>query len=228
MQSRNEILGLGVYTPREAARLVGGTPQQIIRWTRGSGPNDPLWNAQFQFIEDSTEISFLDLIEVRVVRAMRSAGISSQAIRYAISCAQEKFGIDRPLASRNFKTDGNEILMDAIENDGELVSLSKKRPGQKVFKAVVQQSLDDLEYEGDYAAKWRPKSHSAIIIDPKRNFGDPVLDEYGISSNTIYQEFLEFNDAKYLASVYEVPLAAVNSAIRFESGLDFRTSETNG
>jgi hypothetical protein len=48
----NKILGLGVYTPREAARLVGTDPQQVLRWTRGSGPNEPLWNAHYQFLDD--------------------------------------------------------------------------------------------------------------------------------------------------------------------------------
>src|SRR6056297_3360478 len=169
------ILGRGVYTPREAARLIGTSAQQVLRWTRGSGPNPPLWHAHYQFLdEDITEISFLDLVEVRVVAALRRASISLQAIRFA----EEKYALDRPLASQSFKTDGTEILMDAVEKDGEFVSLSKKRPGQKVFREIISQSLNDLEYEGNLAARWRPRQFSSVIIDPSRHFGDPILDKY--------------------------------------------------
>lgn len=217
----DQILGQGVYTPREAARLVGINAQQVLRWTRGSGPTDPLWHAHYQFLDDEiTEISFLDLIEVRVVAAMRRAEISLQSIRFAILFAKEKYNIDRPLSSLDFKTDGSEILMKAVENDGQYVSLSKKRPGQKVFKEIVSQSLNDLEYEGSQAARWRPHGFSKIVIDPKRRFGDPILENYGISTKTLQAEFLEFGDLEYLSNIYEVPKKTLELAISFEDKLD--------
>lgn len=217
----NGILGQGVYTPREAARLVGTNPQQILRWTRGSGPSEPLWHAHYQFLdEDVTEISFLDLVETRVVASMRKAGISLQAIRFALAYAQDKFGIERPFASRLFQTDGSEILMTAVENDGELVSLSKARPGQKVFREIISQSLNDLEYDDDLAARWRPARFSAVIIDPARNFGDPLLDEYGVSTEVISNEFQEFKDLDYLSGIYEIPKKAIRQGIAFEQNLD--------
>jgi len=217
----NAILGLGVYTPREAARLVGTNAQQVLRWTRGSGPNEPLWPAHYQFLDDDiTDISFLDLIEVRVVAAMRRANISLQSIRFAISFAQEKYGISRPLASQSFKTDGTEILMEAVENDGEIVSLSKQRPGQKVFREIILQSLSDLEYEEETAARWKPRRFSGVVIDPRRFFGDPILDKHGISTSTLKKEFDEFGDVKYLASIYEIPENMARLGIKFEQSLN--------
>lgn len=219
------ILGKGVYTPREAARLVGTNAQQVLRWTRGSGPNEPLWNAHYQFLdEDVTELSFLDLVEVRVVTALRRASVSLQSIRFAISFAQEKYGIERPLASQSFKTDGTEILMEAVENDGEFVSLSKKSAGQKVFRQIIAQSLNDLEYEGELAARWRPQNFSSVVIDPARHFGDPILDEYGISTGILFDEFKEFGDVTYLSKIYEIPEKVLNSGVLFEKSLD----EANG
>ncbi len=223
-----EILGHGVYTPREAARLVGETPQQVLRWTRGSGPSDPLWPAYYQFIDDSTEISFLDLVEIRVVSAMRKSGISLQSIRYAIDFAQEKLNVAHPLSSREFKVDGSEILMDAIENDGEYISLSKKRPGQKVFREIVRQSLNDLEYDGDYVSRWRPRNHKSVVIDPSRNFGDPILDSFGISTSMLHREAKEFNDLNYLSEIYEIPLQVVRQAVAFEQSLDAEVKKTDG
>ena len=119
-----------------------------------------------------------------------------------------------------FKTDGGEILMQAVEKDGEFVSLAKARPGQKVFSEIVKQSVKDLEYEGETVARWRPHKTRDVVIDPSRQFGTPILDEFGVSTATLYEEYNFFDDARYLSKVYEIPLRLVNEAIRFEKQLD--------
>lgn len=222
------ILGEGIYSPRQAARLLGTSPQDVIRWTRGSGPAAPLWRAHYQFLDDTTEVSFLDLVELRVVRALRAAQISLQAIRYAIEFAQKRFEIDRPLATVRFKTDGTEILMDAVERDGELVSLSKKRPGQKVFSRLVEQSVSGLEFEGSRVKRWRPDQTKYVVIDPERAFGDPVLDEFGVSTRVLLQEFERFRDYKYLSRLYEVDVAQIRDAVLFEERLNQPTGRNSG
>lgn len=224
-----DIFGEGIYTPRDAARLLGVSRQDVLRWTRGSGTSDPLWHAHYQFIDDTTEISFIDLVEIRAVRALRRAGISLQAIRFAIKCAQEKYSIQRPLSSLQFRTDGTEILMEAVEQDGEYVSLAAKRPGQKVFAKLISQSVKDLEYEGGQAARWRPEKSPAVIIDPRRSFGTPILDDYGVSTDTIYKDYQSGLMPAYLAKVYELPKKLVSEAVGFEQALDSGVSaEKNG
>lgn len=223
-----EILGKGVYSPREAARLIGSTPQEVMRWTRGSGPYEPLWNAYYQPLQDTTELNFADLIEIRIVRSFRKANISMQAIRFAIQFATEKFGISHPLTAIGFKTDGQEILMEAVEKDGEYVSLSKKRPGQKVFAEIIRQSLVDLEYEEDTVARWRPKAAKGIVIDPARYFGDPILDKFGVSTSILAKENSIFNDINYLSSIYEIPKKDISEALKFEKSLDSQNSAKNG
>jgi uncharacterized protein (DUF433 family) len=223
-----QSLARGVYSPRQAARLLGSSPQDVLRWTRGSGDHEPLWKAHYQFLEDTTEISFLDLIELRVVRALRLSGISLQAIRYAIEVAQKRFRIDRPLSAVQFKTDGSEILMDAVEHDGEFVSLSKKRPGQKVFSRIVAQSVSGLEFEGSRVSRWRPNQTKHVIIDPERSFGDPILDDVGISTRVLSDEFERFRDYKYLSRLYEIDIAQIRDAVGFEDRLNQPIGRNSG
>lgn len=222
------IIGEGIYTPREAARLIGGTPQQVLRWTRGSGASDPIWKAHYQFLDDTTEVSFIDLIELRVVRGLLKLGASLQAIRYAIGVAKNKFGIDRPLSSVAFQIDGREILMDAIERDGELVSLSRQRPGQKVFRDIVAQSVSGLEYDGSQVARWRPIIAKHVVIDPKRSFGDPIVDEIGVSTSTLYKEWMSRPNFRKIAAQYEVKELLVRDAVKFEKALTLMVSEKRG
>ncbi|MFZ5964180.1 hypothetical protein ACOXXX_14635 [Thalassococcus sp. BH17M4-6] len=214
------ILGQGIYSPRQAARLIGGKPQDVLRWTRGSGSSEPLWNAYYQALEDATELSFSDVVELRVVKSFRDAGISLQAIRYAISFAQRQYGVERPLSTLRFKTDGREILHEALELDGQMVSLSKKRPGQKVFTEIIKQSLSGLEYEDGNAARWRPAQAKHVVIDPGRQFGSPMVDEFGISTAVLFDEFEEFKDMAYLSRIYEIPNSVILDAVRYEQNLD--------
>ena len=212
----------------EAGRLIGASAQDVLRWTRGSGANDPIWRAHYQFLDDTTELSFVDLIELRVVRALRKREVSLQAIRYAISLAKEKFQIDRPLSSRQFKTDGAEILMDAVEGDGELVSLSKRNPGQKVFSKIVDQSVSGLEYDNNNVARWRPTSAGHVVIDPRRIFGTPILDQNGISTGALYREWRATPDIKKLSRIYEIPEVLIKDAIGYEEHLSKMPEPSSG
>lgn len=221
-----DIFGEGIYTPRQAARLIHGTSQEVLRWTRGSGPNGPLWSAHYSELDDTTEISFFDLIELRVVKAFRGAGISLQSIRYAIDFAQDKYGVEHPLSSLRFKTDGREILMEALEQDGNYVSLSKRQPGQKVFTEIVRQSLRDLEYDDQTVARWRPSIAKFVVIDPKRSFGDPILDEFGVSTEVLLREYNVFLSADYLSKIYEIPVKYVRDALAFERSLQEDSSSS--
>lgn len=222
------IFGAGIYRPREAARLIGVSAQDVLRWTRGSGPTEPIWKSHFHDLDDATEVSFLDLIELRVVRALRLAEVSLQAIRYAIQLAQQKFGIARPLSAVQFKTDGPEILMDAVENDGELVSLSKNSPGQKVFRQVIDQSVSDLEYEGEQVLRWRPGTARYVVIDPSRAFGAPLVDKAGVSTEILFREWERTPDFKFLSRLYGMDEVQVRDAVHFEEQLSSEMRSNSG
>lgn len=214
------IFGEGVYTPKEAARLIGGSPLDIIRWTRGTANIAPVWHARYSEFEDSTAISFLDLVETRVVRAFRRSGVSLQAVRAAISIAQERYGIERPLSSLEFKTDGKEIVFCALENDGNSESLSRKNPGQKLFGSIVDLSLKDLDYENGRAVRWRPTADEEVVLDPKRSFGAPILEKFGISTSVLADESRNGLRPAQIARLYEIPPKLVNAALRYEASLD--------
>lgn len=219
MSKSVNILGAGIYTAKDAARLIGTTPAAIRHWLLGGADRQPLWRPHYADLTDGREISFGDLMELRVVVALRAAGLSLQSIRFAITLAQEKFGLERPLSTRSFKTDGREILLTVAGDEG-LVSLSRRSAGQHVYREVVAQSLLDVEFESDHVARWLPRTARSIVIDPGRLFGEPVLDRYGIATRTIYEDFLAYGDAKHISAIYEIPVSAVRGGINFERGLD--------
>jgi len=215
----HEIFGEGIYTPSEAARLIGCSPIDVRRWTRGSGSTDALWNGYYQDLDDSAEINFEDLVELKTVFALRKV-TSLQSIRYAYELAKDTFDVDRPFLTLNFKTDGNEILAKSAVNEEDLTSLSKKHPTQRAFGRLIEQSLKDLEYDGGKVVRWRPSIAKQVVVDPARSFGAPILDDFGVSTRTLFDEHAEFKDLSYLSNIYEIPKAMVSEAIKFEQKLD--------
>lgn len=214
-----EVFGRGIYTPREAARILGCSPVDVRRWTRGSGTSEPLWSAYYQDLDETSELSFEDLVELRTVLALRKV-TSLQAIRFSYEEAKIRFGVQRPFSSLEFKTDGKEILAKIPEIDDSFLSLSKKAAGQSVFGKIIEQSLKGLEYEDGQAARWRPVIAKFVVIDPRRQFGEPIDDEYGVSTRTILADFNNFGDIKYLENIYEIPAENIRDALKFEKNLD--------
>ncbi len=220
MTFEKPILGVGIYTPREAARYVGANSQSVLRWTRGSGALDPLWHNYFQELNDDTELSFRDLIEILVVSKFRAQGVSMQKIRYAIELAREEFQTDYPLSHRDFYTDGERILVQA-DGESEFTSLDKRDGLQRAFREIVAPSLQDVEFNNATPNYWRPShGRNDVVLDPSRSFGTSILDEYGISTSVLRQEFDEFKNVLYLSEIYEIPAEQVISAIDFEYYLD--------
>ncbi|WP_455921809.1 hypothetical protein [Pseudomonas putida] len=59
----------------------------------------------------------------------------------------------------------------------------------------------------------------AIVIDPDRNFGRPILSASGIDTGLLYHAYLaEDKDRKRIAVLYEIPVTDVDAVIAFEGG----------
>lgn len=221
------LLGIGLYSFSEAARLTGIESSQLRRWLRGyayrpKGEQEkrtapPLWHSPLQD-EDLDALSFGDLLEVRFVEAFRKHGVTLQTIRAAARHARELFSTDYPFTSRRFRTDGRDVFAEAIRETGEteVMDLAKK---QYVFEKVVRPSLyTGIEFGPDeMATRWFPVSNSkAVVLDPQIAFGKPIVTDVGIRTDILYEAFQAEQDKHLVARLYVVPVAAVDHAIRFE------------
>jgi len=96
----DDVLGRGVYRAAEALRLINFrrryetstrtiSRQTIARWLRGydyvrdgvTHHSDRLWRPDYINEDDTIELSFRDLIELRFVKAFRDVGLSLPTIR---------------------------------------------------------------------------------------------------------------------------------------------------
>ena len=230
--------GTGIYTLSEAARLINVPARKIHRWLYGysypkkSGESmvqafsAPLWSPQLSKDEyDAEVIGFNDLLEVRFVSAFVEHGVSLVVVRRCMETARALFGVDYPMTSGSFKTDGKTIFADAIAKSVKEGALLDLKSRQLAFKDIINPSLyAGIEYDGRRASKWYPQGRRQhIVLDPSRQFGSPIVDETGVPTEVFYASYLAEGATpqavKQTARVYEAPVKLVEAAIRFEQGL---------
>lgn len=130
-------------------------------------------------------LSFVNLVEAHTLAAFRECGVSMQKIRPAVLYVAEQLGIDHPLASEHLLTDGAELFFRYMkhEREDELVALlNLSRGGQIVFDEVVDRYLHRVDWAKDHYAErlWPAGREEGIVVDPRRGFGQPILDRRGV------------------------------------------------
>lgn len=222
------LLGIGIYSAKEAEQLINVKHADIVRWMFGSDNARPLWDNQLNSL-DVKYIGFHDLLELRVVNHLREKGISLQAIREAITFAKATYNDEHPLISRRFMTDGKSIFSETAKktNDSELLDLLKR---QYVIKPVVEKGLfAGIEYDtfGKKALRWRPnvKKFKSVVLDPELSFGKPIIDGTGITTSTLYDAYcVEDKNIKFVASLFEVQESAVKTAVAYEKSIGIQVA----
>src|SRR5262245_13290778 len=97
-----ELVGVGLYTPAEAGRLLHVRAAKISRWLRGHQIGDriyeALWRSQVDLGDGRIWLGFRDLMETRVADGFIRLGLSPQRVRAAILEARTIIGEDLPLS----------------------------------------------------------------------------------------------------------------------------------
>ncbi|KRE21383.1 hypothetical protein ASE66_28535 [Bosea sp. Root483D1] len=219
------LIGLGLYTPAEAARLIKVPAAKLTRWLKGHGSGNrtypPLWHGQVDLHDDKLYLGFLDLVQSRMASAFIAAGLSPQKVRRALILARELIEHDHPFATSRFRTDGRTLLLEALgedEDDRPLVDLFKR--GQYVMHKVIEPSLKGIDFDTDIAARWWPRGRASdIVLDPARQFGQPIIESVGIPTSILSAAAEAEGSVTRAARLFRVSTAAVQRAVDFEHGL---------
>jgi uncharacterized protein (DUF433 family) len=221
------LIGIGLYTVPEAARLTHVAVPRIRRWLGGyryrNGGREhvsaPLWQPEVPKFGSRVELSFRDLMELRFVHLFLERGLSLHAIRRAIEKAVVMLGIERPLSTQCFRTDGRTIFLEVAREVDEPALLDLKRD-QYLFHRMVAPSFKDIDFEGGLPIRWWPSSErKGIVLDPKRAFGKPILADYGIPAAALADAYKVRRSFKLVGLDFEVPEKAVRDAVVFQERL---------
>jgi uncharacterized protein (DUF433 family) len=211
------LIGIGIYTPAEARRYTHVPAARIRRWLRGHAVGgmryEALWLPQIDIGDDRIYLGFRDLTEVRVVDALIKAGLSAQKLRRAIEIARDRYGLERPLSTNAFRTDGKNVFL-LLSNEGEdrVVDIFTD---QYAIKRVIEPSFRGLDFN-DEGVPTRWHISRGVVLDPERSFGQPIEVETLVPTHILAAAVEAEGSVKAAARAYEVSIRAVNQALAFE------------
>lgn len=202
------------YGVREAAIYSDISSQTIRNWEK-------LTNRPSALSERSAgeRLSYLQLIEVAIVAAATKAGVKLRTIRATREYLSREFESEFPFAEYRFKTDGKKMFIDYLDligrdGDGKLLEASGK--GQLAWAQIIGR-LQQFDYDKDVrlATRWHVGgSRSAVIIDPRIQFGRPSV--RGVLTWIIAARSDAGEDIAYIARDFGIPKSAVADALAFE------------
>lgn len=219
--------GIGIYTAPEAARMVGMQPTTLRRWLLGydhdAKHEAPLWRPQYDPGDDAgVLLGFRDLVEARIVNALRAKKIGLPTIRVCMERAREIVGQDRPFSTSQFKTDGKTIFLEITRDldEPQLIDLRRK---QGVFNRVVAPSLADLDFGPDGAERWwLLHGKRTIVADPEHAFGQPIIAEHGMTTARVAQAVRAEGSIAAAAKIYEIKPKLIRDALAYERQAELR------
>lgn len=223
MISTRDDLGIGIYTSAEAAFYARVRAQTMRRWIFGDSRGEAVIDAQLGDTEKV--VTFLDFVQALAIRAIRvQYKIPLPKIRGAVEKAQEEFGVKYPLAmphktfvfsDRSGKGHGE--LLIRIES-GKLVQLSGRESGNYVIKPVAELYMDHLKFDDrmmpyEFVA-WSGEERS-IIMNPRRRFGEPIVDPCGYTARTLWEANVDEGGLDAAAVAYGVAREDVALAVSY-------------
>jgi predicted RNase H-like HicB family nuclease len=129
------------FNTASAGRICGVTARQLDYWDRTHVIKPSVREASGH--GSARLYSFMDLIQLRVVKTLKDKGISLQKIRKALRYLRKHMpDIDKPLADLRFLTDGETIFVITREDKKMIDTL---RHGQLIFTMALGEIIDELK-----------------------------------------------------------------------------------
>jgi uncharacterized protein (DUF433 family)/DNA-binding transcriptional MerR regulator len=199
------------YNCLQAAQYIGVPVHTLRRWIGEDG---------LIVTPHSNALSFNNLAEAHILKAMRKVhGLPLQGIRKALAELARVRHSEHPLLDETFETDGVDLC---IRHEDAVINLSRK--GQTEFREFVSLYLHRIQRDDagrvarlfPFVVAERADEPKSISISPTVSFGRPVLAGTGISTSVIVGRFNARDSVADLALEYQVPVAILEDAIRWE------------
>lgn len=228
MERRQSLLGVGIYSVPEAARITGVSAPRIRRWVRGyqfySGdvPHEspPVWKPDLPILDQTIALSFRDLIEVRFVDYFIGKGVTWKLLREAARYAANEVGNSHPFSTKQFRTDGRRIFRDFADS-GKPRALLDIVAKQFAFRSIIEPRLyAGLDFQGDHPIRWFPLSRSRrVVVDPGISFGQPTTHPEGVPTRALAGSFRAEKSIERVAQWFQVDKRSVRDAVEYERQL---------
>ncbi len=217
----------GLYSVAEARHLTGVSDPRIRRCIWGYSVSEPVFKGDYAAAEGLKTVSFLDMVQIRLLSRLRQEGIGWARLRKAIQKGTSHLGTSHPLVTRRCRVLGKTIYVNVADHEGQdqLVDILT---AQIAMEPILAPFLEELDFHDDkylLAKRWWPMGKDyPVVVDPLRCFGRPILTKWGIPTRVIADSYSTTKSAREVAEWYEVDPDSVEAAVRFEEHLETRTA----
>lgn len=216
--TNHPTIGYGVYTVSEAATLLGLPTGKVRYWL------NKFWDERLQsdsYLKYSwgegrgKAVNFYTLIEFFIFYHLRKSGVPASRILKSHQFLAKEFGVAYPFAVYKIMTDGKSILFSA--DQGESIASADKKL-QYNIPGIIKDFVQKIEFEkgSDLAERFFPDGkQSAVVVDPKHQLGQPVIQGTNILARSIYSLHKGGETTDFIASLYQLNSKQVHDAIAF-------------
>ena len=216
------LLAKGVYGFPEAARLADLPVGNLARWFRGRSDHPgskPVLISDIPAVGDKCAVSFLDLIDLRVVGRFRARGISMPTVRKVYERLVEQLSSDHPFAYSRFMVFGKTVMQKVADEKGN-ERLHEVLSGQEAMPRILEKFLADVEYDEVTKLAQRWNIAKGVVVDPLRNLGKPMTIESGTGTHVLAHSYwANGKDARLVADLFDTGPQTVLEAVDFETSI---------
>jgi len=216
-------LGEGIYLVKDVSKILRLEYSKVYRWIIEYWGNSLDNDIDYTFGDiDNRAINFYSLIEFYTFFKLREKGISSTDIKrlhaelkqllntpYPFAIAQDYFVEER----RTRKTKKKFVYYRYLDS---LMKVGKKK--QFSFR-FIDEFLEKIEFDdNNLAIRFFPLTNSKnVVVDPKRQFGQPIIAGTNIKTQTIYNLYRGGESKEDISILYNLPIEKVEDAINFQN-----------
>lgn len=205
----------GAYSYSAAARLLNVSAEKVRKWSKGYtrkvrySEERRAYAPVLQTDHESGYVSFLELVELIYCREFRKLDVTLPTIRRAAENLAREVG-PYPFASRELLVGGRR-LVETLGDDLVLDAAS-----QQIMLRVGEFLRPQVSF-GDDARVGRlfAADATAIYLDPRVRFGEPVLASRPVPVQTVAKLFAVERDEERVAEYFRIAPLQVRQAVAF-------------
>jgi uncharacterized protein (DUF433 family) len=217
------LLSAGLYSVPEAARLLGEQTRTIRRWAFGYRRRgryyDPAIFPDAADWKGPSVLTFLDLVELLFIQGCLKAGVSWPKVRAAAETAARLLRNEpHPFALKKWFADPAGVYLMLGERDGEDSLVEVAGDAQVAMREALSPYLDQLDFDmRGVAERWFPLGPTEpILVDPRRAFGAPIVQEGGIRTDVLAGMHDAGDSFAAISAWFEVEEHEVRAAVAYE------------
>lgn len=213
----------GLYTLPQAGRMLGEEARTVRRWAFGYANDQTTYAPAIRTRAPVTDgvrvLTFLELVELLFIQGFLRAGVSWNKVRKAAATAGRLLGDDpHPFAMKKWFVDPAGIYLRLGKEHDEAILVEVIGDAQVAIESAIQPYLQEIEFDiAGTAQRWYPMGFgTSVAIDPRRSFGEPIVEESGIRTGVIAEMHVAGDSIDGIAAWFDIDAHVVAEALAYE------------